>query len=167
MSAREKLNKGRNLLNKANNDPDLLGLALTSIHGALEDSCRDRLASPQIKQQHGIDVQNRAEASWQTLLELMGKYGGWSQQDVRYVAKMNALRNKVAHGEDFNNTHQDLAEYLAYVEQAIARDGNFATSETSTASNSSTTLYFPQNLTEGGKVTPFRFYIERSDAARS
>ena len=63
MSIQEKLNKGRDRLNKAGNDEDMLGLAMTSIHGALENACRNWLAAPEIKQQHGIDVQNNAEAS--------------------------------------------------------------------------------------------------------
>ena len=41
MSIQEKLNKGRDRLNKAGNDEDLLGLALASVHGALEDACRN------------------------------------------------------------------------------------------------------------------------------
>ena len=49
MSVRQKLQKGRDHLNKAGNDPDLLGLALTSIHGALEDACRSWLAAPYVK----------------------------------------------------------------------------------------------------------------------
>ena len=104
MSTQEKLNKGRDRLNKAGNDSDMLGLALTSIHSALEDACRNWLSAPKIKQQHGIDVQNNAEASWQNLLELMPKYCGWSEQDVKYVRRMNSLRNKAAHGEGFEST---------------------------------------------------------------
>ena len=101
MSVEEKLQKGRDRLNKAGNDPDLLGLALTSIHGALEDTCRNWLSAPAIKQQHGIDLQNKAEANWQNILELMPKYCGWSEQDVKYVRRMNALRNQAAHGDGF------------------------------------------------------------------
>ena len=104
MSIQEKLNKGRDRLNKAGNDEDMLGLAMTSIHGALEDACRNWLSVPKIEQQHGIDVQNNAEASWQNLLELMPKYCGWSEQDVKYVRRMNSLRNKAAHGEGFEST---------------------------------------------------------------
>ena len=132
MSIQEKLQKGRDRLNKAGNDVDMLGLAMTSIHGALEDACRHWLAAPEIKQQHGVDVQNKAEANWQNLLELMPRYCGWSEQDVRYVRKMNGLRNKAAHGEGFEGTRQDVEQYLNFVENAIAKGGTFSDSASET-----------------------------------
>ena len=159
MPTQKKLQRGRDLFDRAKNDSDLLGLALTSIHGALEDACRNWLSTPGIKQQHGIDVQNKAEASWRNILELMPQYYGWSEQNVRYVRKMNGLRNQAAHGEEFEGTRQDLEQYLSYVENAIAFNGAFSSSETSSAS---TGQYFPNNIPRGA-VKPFRFRIERSD----
>lgn len=158
MSIQQKLEKGRTLLNKAGSDPDLLGLAMTSIHGALEDACRDWLDAPEIKQQHGKDVKNRAEASWQTLLELMQKHCSWSEQDVKYVAKMNSLRNKAAHGDEFTGTRQELEQYLSYVEKAIAQHNpHTATSDK--------VQYFSSNPYPEIQLTPFRFYIERTNEA--
>lgn len=43
--SQEKLELGLQRLSKAENDPDLLGLALTSLHGALEDYFRNWLSS--------------------------------------------------------------------------------------------------------------------------
>lgn len=164
MSIQEKLNKGHDRLNKAGNDADMLGLAITSIHGALEGACRDWLSAPQIKQQHGIDVQNKAEANWQNILELMPKHCGWSDRDVRYVRKMNSLRNKAAHGDGFESTRQDVEQYLSFVENAIAKGGTFSGSSSKTSTSSSYTgRYFPNNVAQGGVVKPFRFRIERSD----
>lgn len=162
MSIQGKLQKGRDRLNKAGNDLDMLGLALTSIHGALEDACRSWLAAPHIRQQHGVDVQNKAEANWQNLLELMPRYCGWSERDVRYVRRINSLRNKAAHGDGFEGTRQDVAKYLNYVESAIAKNGSVS-NFTSKTSNSFTNEYFPNNISQGGAVKPFRFRIERSD----
>lgn len=162
MSVQQKLQKGRDRLNKAGNDSDLLGLALTSIHGALEDACRNWLSAPAIRQQHGIDVQNKSEANWQNILELMPRYCGWSDRDVRYVRKMNGLRNPTAHGDEFEGTRQDIEQYLNYVENTITKGGTFSSSASETSS-SSIDRYFPDNIHQGGKVTPFRFRIERSD----
>ena len=162
MSVQEKLQKGRDRLNKAGNDPDLLGLALTSIHGALEDTCRNWLSAPAIKQQHGVDVQNKAEANWQNILELMSRYCGWSERDVKYVRRMNALRNQAAHGDGFEGTRQNIEQYLSYVEKAIAKGGTFSSSSSKTNS-SFTGQYFSNNIAQGGKVTSFRFRIERSN----
>ena len=154
----------RDRLNKAGNDADMLGLAVTSIHGALEDACRNWLSAPGVKQQHGIDVSDKAKANWQNLLELMPRYCGWSDRDVRYVRKMNSLRNKAAHGDGFEGTRQDVEQYLSFVENAVANGGTFSdsSSETSTSS-SSASQYFPNNIAQGGAVQPFRFRIERSD----
>jgi hypothetical protein len=158
MSVQEKLQKGRNILQKAGNDPDLLGLALASIHGALEDACRNWLAQPQFIQQHRINVQNRSQASWQTLLQLMQTYGGWSMQEVQYVSKMNSLRNQTAHGDGYSGTRQQLEQYLYYIEKRLSID-----TTSSATSSSSSDRYFPNNIKEGGVVSPYRFYIRRSD----
>jgi hypothetical protein len=159
MSIQQKLEIGRTRLNKAGNDPDLLGLAMVSIHGALEDACRDWLSAPNIRQQHGKNVQNRSEASWQVLLELMQKHCGWSEQDTRYVSRMNSLRNKSAHGDPFEGTRQELEKYLSYVEKAIGHNGT----NPSSTSETSTIQYFPDNTSTEIPVSPFRFYIERTD----
>ena len=89
----------------------------------------------------------------------MPRYCGWSEQDVKYVRRMNSLRNKAAHGEGFEGTRQDVEQYLSFVENAIAK-GGFSSSE---ISNSSDSQYFSNNIREGGAVKPFRFWIERSD----
>ena len=123
ISIQEKLQRGRRILSKAGNDPDLLSPALTAIHGALEDACRGWLATPEIRRQHNIDVLDNSKASWKVLLELMPRYCGWSSQDVKYVSKMNYLRNQTAHGGSFEGTRQELDAYLDFVERAIANGG--------------------------------------------
>jgi hypothetical protein len=153
MSIQEKLNKGRDRLQKAGNDPDLLGLALTSIHGALEDACRGWLSAPNIRNQHGVDVQERSQASWKVLLELMPRYCGWSESDVRYVSKMNSLRNRVAHGDGFNSSHSEIEKYLNFVEGAIARGGTPSTEPQPTPQPSVARGIFG-STSEGGTVMP-------------
>ncbi len=165
MSIQEKLNNGRDRLNKAGNDADMLGLALISIHGALEDACRSWLSAPHLKSQHGVDVQDRSQASWQVLLKLMPQYSGWSQSDVRYVAKMNSLRNEISHGGRLESSHADIEKYLNFVEGAIARDGTPAADpqqmpQPSSSVSSSGSIF--GSTSEGGEVNPFRFYIERT-----
>ena len=92
----------------------------------------------------------------------MPKHCGWSDRDVRYVRKMNSLRNKAAHGDRFESTRQDVEQYLSFVENAIAKGGTFSGSSSKT-STSSVSKYFPNNIAQGGAVQPFRFRIERSD----
>ena len=132
MSAQQKLQKGRSLLSKAANEPDLLPLAMTSIHGALEDACRSWLSAPNIYSQHGIDVNNKHQASWKTLLDLASQYCGWSQQDVKYVSRMNYLRNQAAHGDGFKGTYKEVENYLNFVTKAIANDDKSTSTQSST-----------------------------------
>lgn len=120
-SVKEKLQRGKRILGKAGNDPDLLSPALTAIHGAMEDACRMWLAAPEIRRQHGIDVLNNSKASWKVLLELMPRYCGWSSQDVRRVSRMNYLRNQTAHGGAYLGTRREIEEYFNFIERAIAR----------------------------------------------
>lgn len=157
MSVQDKLQKGRDLLNKAGNDLDLLGLALTSMHGALEDACRDWLSEPSIQRQHGVAMQGESKASWKHLPELMSKYCGWSDQDVRYVRKMNGLRNKVAHGDRFSSSYQEIAEYLEFVERVIASGGSTDGSK----SEQTGKPYFSYTRSQK-TVKPFRFCIKRT-----
>lgn len=117
-SAKKKLVDGRATLAKAGDDPDLLGVALTKIHAALEDACRFWLSEPNVAPYHQLDVQNRNQVSWRELFELM-PYCQWSPDDVEYVRRWNSLRNRAAHGDDFPATRQDIEEYANYVENLL------------------------------------------------
>lgn len=160
---KQKLTKSRRLLSKASHEPDLLDPALNAIHGALEDACRGWLAVPEIKKQHGINVLDNSQASWKVLLDLLEKYCGWSKNDIRYVAKMNSLRNQNAHGEEFAGTYQQVEQYLQFVDNAIAKGGKLA-SDSSSDSTTASREFFPNNIRRGGKVTQFRFGIERTNS---
>lgn len=164
MSIEHKLARGRKILSKAGNEPELLSPALTAIHGALEDACRGWLAAPEIKRQHGIDVLDNSQASWKVLLDLMEKHGGWSKNELRYVAKMNSLRNDTAHGNEFTGTYQQVEQYLQFVQKAIANGGELTSDShrTSTAQHiRSNRHHFPRNRVKSA-VTPFRFNIART-----
>lgn len=117
-SAKKKLVDGRATLTKAGDDPDLLAVALTKIHAALEDACRFWLSDPNVAQNHQLDVQNRNQVSWKELFELL-PYCQWSADDIEYVRRWNSLRNRAAHGEDFPATRQEIEEYADYVENLL------------------------------------------------
>jgi TM2 domain-containing membrane protein YozV len=121
-SAKKKLADGRLALAKAGNDPDLLGLALTKIHSALEDACRAWLSVTEVARHHQLDVQSRARVSWKEIFELMPRYYQWSAKEVEYVRRLNGLRNQAAHREGFQGTRQDLEDYASYVENLLARE---------------------------------------------
>lgn len=120
--AKEKLEQGILTLDTAGNNQDLLGLALTKIHGALEDACRLWLSEPSIAQQHRLNIQERSEVSWKDLPDLMATYYQWSENDVKYVRRINSMRNQVAHGEGFQGSRQDVEDYKNYVKNLLSLD---------------------------------------------
>jgi TM2 domain-containing membrane protein YozV len=121
-SANKKLEDGRIALDKAGDDPDLLGLAFIKIHAALEDACRGWLSIPQVAQQHQLDAQNRSKVSWKEIPELMTRYYQWSDREVEYIRRINLIRNKVAHGEGFRGTRQEVEDYAIWVENCLERN---------------------------------------------
>jgi TM2 domain-containing membrane protein YozV len=133
--AKKKLADGRLALAKAGDDPDLLGVALTKIHAALEEACRTWLSTPSVAQSHRLNVQNRAQVSWKELLALMTKYYQWSDRDVAYVRRFNSLRNQAAHGEEFQGKRQDVENYASHVENLFEKQQQ-PTVETSTTAKS-------------------------------
>lgn len=121
-TAKKKLEEGSLSLDKAGSDTDLLGLALTKIHAALEDACRLWLSVPQVAQQHQLDVQDRSQVSWKELPDLMSRYYQWTREDMEYVRHINIMRNQAAHGEGFQGTRQDVENYKNYVANLINED---------------------------------------------
>lgn len=113
--AKKKLEDGCLTLDKAGNDTDLLGLALTKIHAALEEACRIWLSEPTVAQSHHFDAKDRKEVTWQEILALMTQYYQWTSDDTSYIRNKNQLRNKIAHNDEFNLTRQEVENYAQYV----------------------------------------------------
>lgn len=112
----EKWQLGMDRLAKAKEEPDLLGLAMLSIHGALEDQFRQMLASlPRLSAAERFRVQDVSQVQWRELCDLMQKYVGLSDQDVKYIMQMNSMRIKAGHGGHFPGSYQDVAQYAEFV----------------------------------------------------
>ncbi len=155
INANKKLEDGLNILAQANNNPYILGTALQTIHGALEDACRLWLSQPHISKQHNINVQSRSDTNWQTLLELMPKYYQWNDRDVQYVRRMNGIRNNVAHGDGFKGTQQEVEQYAAYVKNIFNRNGQYATSTPNNYQyQNETNDTYPQTISSGALNCP-------------
>ncbi len=116
-----KLQLGWERLQKADHDPELLGYALVSFHGALEDYFRYWLAN-----NNSLDlaqrerVQNLQQVQWKELLDLMQQYRGLSADDCRRILNANRLRQEVAHGNRFQGTRADVEVYGQFVQQLIS-----------------------------------------------
>jgi TM2 domain-containing membrane protein YozV len=118
-SAEKKLEDGCLTLEKAGSDSDLLGLALTKIHAALEEACRIWLSEPTVVQDHQLDARDRKQVTWQEILNLMPQYYQWTLDDTSYIRNKNQLRNKIAHNDEFNITRQEVENYAQYVENLL------------------------------------------------
>jgi hypothetical protein len=120
-SATQKLELGLERLAKAGHDPDLLGLALQSIHGALEDHFRARLAAdshvPEVQRAAMLDPK---QVQWKELLDAMQLYGDLSAQNRDQIWRTNGLRTKVAHGGRYSGSRADLERYAALVQSLLS-----------------------------------------------
>jgi hypothetical protein len=113
-SALEKLELGLKRLAKAGDDADLLGLALQSIHGALEDHFRARLAADsQMPADQRAAIADPKQTQWRDLLDAMQLYGELSTPNRELIWRTNALRTKVAHGGRYTGSRADLERYAA------------------------------------------------------
>lgn len=114
----EKWQLGMDRLAKSEVEPALLGLAMSSLHGALEDQFRHRLASlPQLPPMERRSVQDRKATHWPDLRDFMQRYMGLSDQDAKYIMHMNSMRNEAAHGGEFRGTYQDVTAYAEFVKK--------------------------------------------------
>ncbi|MBE9010236.1 PspA/IM30 family protein [Pseudanabaenaceae cyanobacterium LEGE 13415] len=142
-SAQDKLDRGLDQLAKAGNDPDALGLALQSIHGALEDYFRNVLTGNRaIATEQQNRIRDRGEVKWKELLDLMQEYEGLGKHDRDLIVRMNSLRNAIAHGEQFTGTRTQVENYAKFVERyfkSATSSNKSETSSHSTASSHSTT----------------------------
>jgi hypothetical protein len=115
--ATEKLELGLQRLAKAGDDADLLGLALQSIHGALEDHFRARLSvDSQIPADQRAALADPKRAQWKDLLDAMQLYGDLSAPNRELIWRTNAQRTKVAHGGRYTGSRADLERYAALVQ---------------------------------------------------
>jgi hypothetical protein len=116
-SATDKLELGLQRLAKAGGDADLLGLALQSIHGALEDHFRARLsADAHIHAEQRAAMLDPKKVQWKDLLDAMQLYGDLSAADREQIWRANGMRTKVAHGGRYPGTRADLERYARLVQ---------------------------------------------------
>ena len=114
-------------MSKAGNDRDLLGLALISLHGALEDYFRNWLGSnSSIPSSEREIVCDPRQMQWKGLMDLMQQYGGLNDDRRQYIFQMNRLRQDVGHGNPFTGTRSQLEEYADFVRGFVANGSSSA-----------------------------------------
>lgn len=124
--ATEKLELGLQRLAKAGGDADMLGLALQSIHGALEDHFRVVLSTDdQMPEAQRRAVLDPKQVQWKDLLDLMVLYRDLGAADREEIWRINGIRAKVAHGGRYSGSRADLESYA----QLVQRLGDYAPSK--------------------------------------
>lgn len=114
--ATEKLELGLERLAKAGGDADLLGLALQSIHGALEDHFRVVLSTdPQMPEAQRRAVLDPKQVQWKDLLDLMVLYRDLGAAEREEIWRINGIRAKVAHGGRYGGSRAELEAYARLV----------------------------------------------------
>jgi ankyrin repeat protein len=132
--AQDKLLRGLKLLTKAENDLDFLGLAIGSIHGALEDHFRDLLeSSSRVPSEQCARVRDPHQVKWRELTQLMQEYHGLSNDEKNRILWMNSLRNTSAHGDIFTGTYSQVKSYADFVRSLMNK--YVGTNNTKTASS--------------------------------
>jgi len=112
----EKLNLGQHRLSQAGDDPDKLGAALISYHGALEDHIRASLVAvvpEEIRQQ----VLDKSTTNWKNLLTYSKQYLGLSQEYADLINEANRYRLEIAHGGTFKWEKNRLFSYAKFVDK--------------------------------------------------
>lgn len=117
-SAASKLKLGLERLAKAGTDADMLGLALQSIHGALEDGFRAQIAAnPQVPESLRTDVLDPKKVQWKDLLDAMMLYRDLSAADRDTIWRTNGVRTRVAHGGRYTGTRAELESYATLAQR--------------------------------------------------
>lgn len=116
--ATEKLELGLERLAKAGSDADMLGLALQSIHGALEDHFRVVLSTDaHMPESQRLAVLDPKQVQWKDLLDAMVLYRDLSADDREEIWRINGIRAKVAHGGRYSGSRADLEAYARLVQR--------------------------------------------------
>lgn len=119
-SASSKLELGLERLAKAGTDADLLGLALQSLHGALEDAFRAQLAADShVPAAQRADFTDPKKVQWKDLLDAMVLYRDLGADDRKTIWRVNGLRTRVAHGERSRINRAELETYAALVQRLM------------------------------------------------
>jgi len=118
----EKLKTGRDRVSTANNDPEILGLALLSFHGALEDHIRLSLALISDDSDSTEKYLTPSETRWNDLLSSAKQNLGLSQRNADLISEANAYRIDVGHGKANTWNVTKLLNYINFVESWCSKN---------------------------------------------
>jgi hypothetical protein len=131
----EKLRRGLALIDRADGDGDLLGAALLTIHGALEDYLHAALLRhPQVGPEDRQVLAERNQG-WVPRANLAQKYGLLTREQRKRILEANDVRQAFAHGAPLRWRDADMRRYGQFVaelcgrQELLARERRRATAE--------------------------------------
>lgn len=121
MTIDNKLHRGHALLRRAGDDEATLGLAMITLHGALEDHIDEML-----RRDPALDPQVRAEIDadrlgWLSRADAALARGLLTPTQRNIALEANRLRQAVAHGEPFAGSAASVEQYAAFVAEVTGR----------------------------------------------
>lgn len=119
----DKLTRGFALLARSGGDPDLLGVALLAIHGALEEHLRaELLARPDLRSEDRQALEHYS-AGWLPLVRLAQQHLDLTHDQRRTIQEASLLRQNFACGDPFGGSVGTLLHYGRLVEKLCNRRG--------------------------------------------
>ena len=158
-----KLQEGKARLAGAGDDERLLGMALMSLHGALEEHFREQLARE-------IKLETESRPGWMDLVDLWQKHRVLSPADRSLILRTNSKRNQIAHGDPFDLSRTEVERYAQFVqdfmgvrarpsrrwskvEDAVVWDDSGVKVEESSGWSSFWSLLFPSSRASSGSLS--------------
>lgn len=133
-----KLRRGIILVEDADGDADLLGVALLALHGAIEDYLHAALlAHPQISPEERQILAER-NLGWVPRANLAQKYGLLTREQRQRILEANDARQAFAHGAPLNWRDSDLRRYAQFAAGLCGRQALLGRQRGAEAGRSST-----------------------------
>ncbi len=104
-----KLQEGKARLAGAGEDERLLGMALMSLHGALEEHFREQLARE-------IVAETQSRPDWPELVDLWQKHRILPPEDRILILRTNSNCNQIAHDGLFHLSRAEVERYAKFVQ---------------------------------------------------
>lgn len=106
------IQRGIDLLARAGDDPDLLGMSLIYLHGGLEVYFRD-----QLEQKIALfKAREQKHPSWPDLINLWEEQRSLSDSERSTLLDYNKLRNHVAHARTHKISRESVEKYASFIQ---------------------------------------------------
>lgn len=110
---REIFQYGVDLLARAGNDQDLLGMSLIHLHGGLETYFRSQLEEEIAL----FEAREQKPSTWPDLINLWGEQRDLSDSERTTLLAYNKLRNNVAHAKMPKISRESVEKYANFVQK--------------------------------------------------